>query len=432
MNLVAWRTLSYCLLAAAFFIGFFNRFAPASFALPIGRSFGLGPAEIGGLGAAHFWVYTLMQIPAGLIVDRMGIRVPAAAGTMLTGAGALTLGLATSYPIALAGPGLVGFGMSLVFVAMMKNNAIWFDRRRFGQITGCTLLVAALGSITAEAPAHLLLKTLDWRPIFIGLGALTLAVGVLISRLWRSPPGAQDIHGATQAPPGGDDLARMTAWHDAVRSPQLWLILLAISGTNGTFYAFAGLWGTRLLGDGFGMSGDAASWVLTAALVPYGLGSLLVGHFSDGLQTRKAFVLSASLLGSLAWAGLLFATWSSGALGLACFLALGLSSAQVVVSFAAVKESVPEHVVGVSLALVNMGVFLTTAVIEMGYGWALSWSAGSAATPADLRAALWLPALVSLAGFVATFWIRETFPRAKQSATARIPGALSGRPDSQR
>ena len=403
------RAVSYSLLATAFFIGFFNRFAPATFSQPIGQSFGLGAAEIGGLAAMHFWVYTLMQIPAGVIVDRLGIRRPAAAGTLLTGAGALVLGLAPSYPIALAGPGLVGVGMSVVFVAMMTNNAIWFDGRQFGLVTGITLLIAAMGSIAAEGPAQFVLQLTGWRSIFMALGVITIAIGILIALFWRHPA---DMHNQGRAPAEASDdaeLARLGAWLEAIRQPKLWLVLLAISGTNGTFYAFAGLWGTRLLSDGFGLDSHMAAWIITASLVPYGLGSLCVGTLSDWFRTRKAFVLSASVLGSLAWAWLLFAPWTDTA-GLVCFLALGLSSAQVVVSFATVKESVSEHVVGVSLAMVNMGVFLTTAIIQMGYGWLISFPGMNTASPATFRAALWLPAFMSFAGLAAAAWVQETFP----------------------
>lgn len=409
-----WRALSYGLLATAFYIGFFNRFAPATFSLPIGRSFELGAAGIGALAATHFWVYTLMQIPAGMLVDRLGIRWPATAGTLLTGAGALTLGLAPSYPVALAGPLLVGIGMSIVFVAVMKNNALWFAGRRFGLVTGVTLLAAALGSISAEAPAYALLRVLDWRSIFVSLGAATIGVGALIALLWRHP--AETGHDCTPpgaAAPGGTALARRRAWLGAARQPQLWLVLLAISGTNGTFYAFAGLWGTHLLGNGFGLSGNTASWIITCALVPYGLGSLLVGHVSDWLRTRKAFICLASLVGALAWAWLLFGPWSGAATGLACFLVLGLSSAQVVVSFATVKESVSEDVIGVALALVNMGVFLTTAVVQTGYGWFVSWVSTAPASPAAYRTALWLPAMLSVAGLAAALLVRETYPPAE-------------------
>ncbi|MFC4298320.1 MAG: MFS transporter [Castellaniella sp.] len=397
------RCVSYTLLVTAFFIGFFNRFAPATFAAPIGETLGLGAAALGGLAAMHFWVYTLMQVPAGLIVDRFGIRGPAAIGTLLTGIGALVLGMTGSYAVALSGPCLVGLGMSLVFVAMMKNNAIWFDGRRFGVVTGVTLLIGTFGSIMSEAPARLLLALTDWRTVFVALGLGTIAMACLILLFWRPPACAEGGRRPVRGTP------HRSVWRDVAGSRQLWLVLLAISGTNGTFYAFAGLWGTSLLSDGYGLSGASASWILTLAWLPYGFGSLIFGHLSDWMQARKQLIWLSSLLNAAAWFWLLLVPGGGFAGGLMCFLALGLSSgAQVVVSFAAVKESVHEDLTGSAIAFVNMGVFLATAVVQTTYGWMVALGASDLA--AAYRMALWLPAGLSLAGFAAALGVRETYP----------------------
>ncbi|MGG4605029.1 MFS transporter [Paenalcaligenes sp. Me131] len=401
------RAISYTLLATAFFIGFFNRFAPATFAAPIGNSLGLEATALGGLAAMHFWVYTVMQVPAGLVIDRFGIRLPAALGTLLTGVGAVILSLAQSYSVALLGPLLVGLGMSLVFVAVMKSNAIWFDGRQFGLVTGVTLLIGTLGSIVSEAPARLLLAFTDWRVIFMALGVLTLIVAVLIVLSWRAPAGYSDS--MQPAGPAGQNVLRRELWLDVLKSRQLWLLLVAIAGTNGTFYAFAGLWGTHLLSDGYGLSGASASLVLTLALVPYGLCSPLVGKLSDSWRTRKHFIWLSSLLNVAAWLWLLCGPDVGFAASLVCFLVLGLSSgAQVTVAFAAAKESVPAAVAGSAIALVNMGVFLVTAIVQTVYGWLIA-SAATDGTSVYVMA-LWLPAGISVLGFVAALGVRETYP----------------------
>ena len=401
------RAISYTLLVTAFFIGFFNRFAPATFAAPIGNSLGLEATALGGLAAIHFWVYTVMQVPAGLVIDRFGIRLPAALGTLLTGVGAIILSMASSHSAALLGPLLVGLGMSLVFVAVMKSNAIWFDGHQFGMVTGITLLIGTLGSIVSEAPARLLLTLTDWRVIFLMLGVLTLIVAVLIMLNWRAPAGYSD--GMQPAGQTGQNVLRRELWLDVLKNRQLWLLLIAIAGTNGTFYAFAGLWGTHLLSDGYGLSGASASLVLTLALVPYGLCSPIVGKLSDSWCTRKLFIWLSSLVNLAAWLWLLWGTAVGFATSLVCFLVLGLSSgAQVTVAFAAAKESVPAVVSGLAIALVNMGVFLVTAIVQTAYGWLIA--SGATESTSVYIAALWLPAGISVLGFVAALGVRETYP----------------------
>lgn len=402
--------LGYALLSIAFFIGFFHRFAPATFAQPIARTFDVGSTALGGLASMHFWVYTLMQIPAGMIVDRYGIRTPASVGTALVGVGAAFLALAPSFAFAMCGPALVGFGMSIVFASVMKNNAIWFTGKRFGFVTGCTLLIAALGSIASEAPAALLLKISPWQPIFLVLSTLSIVLAVLIGFFWRPPPTGR--FGQVAVGTNKEQTGSLASMRSVIRRPQIWLIMLAISGTSGTFYAFAGLWGTPLLTHSFGFERDTAALVMTLSLLPYGFGSLFVGQLSDKLRTRKAFIIAASGVSVLSWVWLLFADGNTPVAAWVCFVLLGLSSAQVVVSFAAVKEGVPADSTGTALSLVNMGVFLTTAVVQFGYGWLVASAASSQTLAGDVyRVALWLPAAISIAGLIGALKVVETIPR---------------------
>lgn len=406
------KLISYSLLAAAFFIGFFNRFSPATFASPISDSLGVSIAAIGSLAALHFWVYTLMQVPAGIIVDRYGIRTPAAIGTLLSGLGALILGSSEEYWVALIGPCFVGLGMSLVFVAVMKNNAIWFDGEKFGFITGVTLLIGTFGAVASESPALFILKYTSWRQIFIYLGLITLAISILIALLWRHPNEAlSDKKTLNNSKVANKFDAK--AWLNVIRYRQLWLILLAISGTNGTFYAFAGLWGIPFLNEGVTLSNATSSLIITLSLLIYGLASLFFGRISDLLERRKIFIWSAAFVNTLCWIWMMFFPESGLLSALTCFLLAGLSSGvQVVASFAAIKESVNDNIAGSAIAFVNMGVFLTTAIVQAGYGWIIvSLSSTSNPTLSAYQIGLWLPAILSLIGLIASVFVKETYPK---------------------
>lgn len=404
--------ISYLLLSSAFFIGFFNRFSPATFSSYIADSLELSLAVVGGIAALHFWVYTLMQVPAGMIVDRYGIRIPAVIGTVLSGLGTIILGSAQNYGMALLGPGLVGLGMSLVFVAVMKNNAIWFDGHKFGFITGLTMLIGTLGAVFSEAPSLFILGYVSWRQAFIGVGAVTLVLAILILYLWRAPntrppetlltSEAKAVH---KTPEG--------SWSSIFSNKQLGLIMLAISGTNGTFYAFSGLWSTHLFNRAMDIPALDASMIITVALLIYGFSSLLFGKISDQLQTRKLFIWVSALINALAWLCLTLAPNPGLYTAYLCFVLIGLSSGvQVVVCFSAVKESVPSNITGSAIAYVNMGVFLVTALIQSLYGWLVSHLLSlSLSTTAAYIGGLSLPIVFSLIGLLSSLGVRETYPR---------------------
>ena len=62
------------LLFTASLINYFDR-ATISFALPlISKELSLGPEAKGVLLSAFFWSYTLMQIPMGVLADRVNLR----------------------------------------------------------------------------------------------------------------------------------------------------------------------------------------------------------------------------------------------------------------------------------------------------------------------------------------------------------------------
>src|SRR5438477_4348578 len=92
------------LLFTASLINYFDR-ATLSFALPIiADDFKLDPAQKGFLSSAFFWSYALMQVPMGLLADRVNLR--------WLYAGAFTL-----WPIA---QGFTGFAASLMTLMVFR------------------------------------------------------------------------------------------------------------------------------------------------------------------------------------------------------------------------------------------------------------------------------------------------------------------------
>ena len=60
--------------ATAFVLSFFQRFAPAGIAQDLAVSFQTSAASLGVLAATYFYVYTVMQIPTGILADTLGPR----------------------------------------------------------------------------------------------------------------------------------------------------------------------------------------------------------------------------------------------------------------------------------------------------------------------------------------------------------------------
>jgi MFS family permease len=72
-----------------------------------------------------------MQIPTGILADTLGPRRILALGGLIGGAGSILFGLAPTLDGALFGRTLIGLGVSVTFIAMLKLIAVWFEEDRF-------------------------------------------------------------------------------------------------------------------------------------------------------------------------------------------------------------------------------------------------------------------------------------------------------------
>ena len=185
-QLARWGIFS--MLVFAYMLVFFHRMAPAVVSADLMRDFATSGAALGSLAAMYFYIYTAMQIPAGVLADTLGARFTVAAGNLIAGTGSICFGLADSFWAASCGRALVGLGVSVVFVGLFKSNSVWFSSRNYGMVSGLTLLLGNIGAMASAGPLAALLGFYSWRTIFISLGVVTLVLSALTLLLVRNNP----------------------------------------------------------------------------------------------------------------------------------------------------------------------------------------------------------------------------------------------------
>ncbi len=157
-------------------------FGGVSLFLPrIREEIGLTFAQAGTFSAASTFVYALMQIPSGYMVDRFGPKrlfFIGAIGTNILGA---TFSLLSSYPLMIANQATAGFFRSMLFAPGLVLISSWFPPNR--RATAMGLFVA--GGFTSNIGLNLLGPFLEarygWRMPFMLFSALGLlaAIGYL-------------------------------------------------------------------------------------------------------------------------------------------------------------------------------------------------------------------------------------------------------------
>jgi sugar phosphate permease len=416
------RWSGYAVLILAYMTVYFHRMAPGVVAGDLMQTFHASGAALGSLAAMYYYVYTAMQIPAGVLADTLGARMGVAVGCLVAGAGSMLFGLAPSIEVASVGRLLVGLGVSVVFVGLMRSNTQWFSERRYGFISGVTLLLGNLGSILAAGPLALLLGVTSWRSVFVVMGALSLIIAGLTLWLVRNRPedvGLPSMRELDGKPPHPE---RHRHWlldlKGVLTTAAVWPSFFVMFGVTGSLFAFAGLWGVPLMRDAFGLDRTGASLYSTLALAGFAVGCLVMGWLSDHLGRRKPVIIGACVLSVLAWTALILLPWGPGWTGMTLYTLLGLSAGGFLLGYAAAKEVVPPGVAGMAIALVNTGLFLGAAIMQPAFGWVLdlTWDGTLVAGArryaiADYRNGLWLCAGFALLALAAALGVRETHCR---------------------
>jgi predicted MFS family arabinose efflux permease len=410
------RLLMLAVVVCAYVLSFFQRFAPAGIAQDLAAAFQTSAASLGVLAATYFYVYTVMQVPTGILVDTLGPRRILALGGLVAGGGSLLFGLAGTLDGALAGRTLIGLGVSVTFIAMLKIIAVWFEEHRFATVVGISMLIGNFGSVLAGAPLSALAQATGWRGVFVGVGVASLILGVLCWLLVRDRPGeGKAVH---QASPAFDRTVIIGGLLRVLKNRATWPAAGLNFGISGSFFAFGGLWATPFLVQGMGMSRATATAHLSLYFAGFAIGCLLVGSLSDRLRRRKPVVIVSSHL-----LGLIWLVWLSGvmlppAMSYALFALMGLTTASFTLSWACAKEVNPPALSGMSTSVTNMGGFLAGALLQPAVGWIMDrrWSGAMAEGVRlyaldDYRWGLALLAAAAWFGAIAAWRIRETHCR---------------------
>lgn len=134
------------------------------------KELGIAPSQMGLLLSAFFWTYTVCNIPAGRLADRLGAKkVLGGAAAIWSVASALTGFMSSMVGLMVARMG-VGIGEAGVFPTMAKIAAEQFPGRERATATGCYLAGARLGYALTPVVIGFLIAQFNWRLAFIVTG----------------------------------------------------------------------------------------------------------------------------------------------------------------------------------------------------------------------------------------------------------------------
>jgi len=363
------RRAVYGIVVAGYVLSFFHRTAPGAIADELTEAFAINRAVLGTLAATYFYVYTLLQVPVGVLADTLGPRRILTAGSLVAAAGSLLFALAPAWEVAAVGRTLVGIGVSVAFIGTLKILATWFPPSRFATLTGVTLFAGNLGAVLAGAPLAWIVTLASWRVVFAALALLSVTLALLSWWRVRDTPVALGFAPVAPAPTAGAPAARWTqALARVLANRATWPGFFVNVGIGGSYLAFAGLWAVPWLEQVHHASRVTASLHASVLLLGVAIGALVVGIVSDRLESRRGVMRVCAFAYAASWLPwVMHAEWPVAAT-LCWFFGMGLLIPGFTLSWTIAKEvNRPEHS-GIATSVVNVGIFLGTGLLQPAVG----------------------------------------------------------------
>ena len=181
------RWLVTCFVLVITTVAFIDRVNLSVAAPVLIEEFHTNTAVMGLLLSSFSWTYTVLNMPAGALVDRIGTRIVYAAA-LTVWAAASFLGAVVNSVGAMFGPRLLlGVGEAPFIPAAVRTVSDWLPRSERGLGSSVFISGVALGSAVGPPILAALVSSYGWRSSFIATGTLSLLVAVAWYAWYRHP-----------------------------------------------------------------------------------------------------------------------------------------------------------------------------------------------------------------------------------------------------
>ncbi|MGW7272361.1 MFS transporter [Streptomyces sp. NPDC054864] len=312
-------------------------------------------------------VYAGMQIPVGLMVDRLGTKRVLTIGVVLFTLGQLGFAFSPSYGMALASRALLGCGDALTFISVLRLGTRWFPARRGPLVAQLAGLVGMAGNLVSTLVLARLLHSVGWTAAFAGSALCGVVVLVLMTLFLKDHPEGHAPEPARHT--GGAFVRKQIAlsWREPGTRLGLWVHFT----TQFPAMVFLLLWGLPFLVEAQGLTRATAGALLTLVV----LSNMVVGLVYGQIVARHHAARTPLAIGTVAatavmWAVTIHYPGDHAPMGLliALCVVLGSCGPASMIGFDFARPANPPERQGTASGIVNMGGFVASMTTLLAIG----------------------------------------------------------------
>lgn len=362
-----YRWLIWLILAATYVFVTFHRMSAAVVKDDLQKAFGIGAVQFAVIGSMYFYAYFIMQIPSGILADKIGPKKTVFIFSLIAAVGSIFFGLAPSLNIAYISRFFVGIGVSVVFVCLVKIQSRWFYSRNFALMIGFSGLAANLGAIIAQTPLVIAVNNFGWRNTFVYMGIIMVMFAVLTFIFVKDDPTDMGLPGMDEIenrPRVTVNLNIFQALGSILSNPRTWIISVVYIGLYTGYTVILGTFGTPFLMTVYSIKKVEAANYIISAVIGSAVSGLVIGYLSDKFKARKSILIISSIVTLIMWVIFIYVKLPLTLLSVYLFV-FGFMMTAFTLCWTVGNEVNDRRLSGMATGVVNCVGFLGAAIIPV-------------------------------------------------------------------
>jgi predicted MFS family arabinose efflux permease len=309
------------------------------------QKFQIDVASFGSLAGVYYLGYASMQIPLGIMLDRISFRIVTSLAIITASVGTFIFVATNNWHYLLLGRFLIGAGSGVAFISIAKITKMYFLEKYHGLMLGFAFSFGLTGAVFGATPMRYLFDKFGYYNTFNSLAIIGLSIAflmLLFGKIKKSDPSAVRLNHNFISEIGG-----------LLINPRIIIVGVCGGLMVGSLEGFADVWAIAFFNQIYGMSQIQSTFVTSFVYMGMCIGGPVLTIAASLLRSDNFMIFITGVLTIIIFVILFCFSHLSFFISATLMFVLGILCCYQVLVFVVVSSYVPASSAGVAIAVTN-------------------------------------------------------------------------------
>ncbi len=350
--------------------------------------------------------YVILQIPCGIITDKLGVKTIVMVSSLLCALGTFVFGSANNIIELQLGRFLIGTASASAFICCGKIASDCFAKNKYAMLMGIAMCMGCLGGVAGTSPIAYLVSHIGWRNATFVITTCSIALAIL-TFIFLPNKSNQVVHSTKS------NLLR--GLQIMLHTPQTWLLGIYGAITYLPLSALAELWGVTFIEKRYGVPTETAAISSILIFIGFGIGGLISAYIAEKIHSYQKTIMFFTIALFFAFFTALYSNDISFYVCMILMFLIGLLAGANTLCFTIAFNLVPKQYAATSAGFMNTLIMSSGIIFQPLLGKLLDFfrngmvtSSGEALYNVTMYRSTFLVIVFSMViAIITTFFIRD-------------------------